>query len=83
MHRCRNSENFPVIEIVQSPSAKKLTANFLSSLYHPVSSVLESLSDHGNHEFAEIIKVLETICKKSEFGLKRGYNNRKYIGSGK
>ena len=48
MVRCRNSENFPVIEIVQSPSAKKLTANFLSSLYHPVSSVLESLSDHGN-----------------------------------
>lgn len=32
-------------------------------------------------EFAEIIKVLERICKKSEFCLKRGYNNRKYIGS--
>ena len=29
MVRCRNSENFPVIEIVQSPSAKKTTANFL------------------------------------------------------
>ena len=39
------------IGIVQSPSAKKLTANFLSSLYHPVSSVLESQSDHGKLEF--------------------------------
>lgn len=34
--------------IAELRKKQKLTANFLSSLYHPVSSVLESLSDHGN-----------------------------------
>lgn len=37
--------------IAELRKKQKLTANFLSSLYHPVSSVLESQSDHGKLEF--------------------------------
>ena len=43
MVRCRNSENFPVIEIVPSPSAlSKLLLIFESDLMNPVSSVLKA-----------------------------------------
>ena len=52
----------------KSVSLRITTANFRTLSYlNPVSSILESQSDHGKPEFAEIIKVLETICKKSEF----------------
>ena len=48
MVRCRNSENVPVIEIVQSPSAiEHLLLIFECYLIYPVSSVLENQSDHG------------------------------------
>ena len=36
----------------KSVSYQTFTANFLSLLYHPVSSVFESLSDHGKREFS-------------------------------
>ena len=57
MVRCRNSENFPVIEIVQSPSViKHLLLIFESYLMNPVSSVFEPLSDHVNPEFDALYK---------------------------
>ena len=55
MVRCRNSENFPVIEIVQSLSAKKITANFRILSYESGIVRFESLSGHDKPEIVPLL----------------------------